>query len=94
MAMEHIEGAPEPSGGKVDRRRPLAIVGAVLAVGAVVAFVVQNTHQVHIEWLFFDFDWSVWFLILVTIVLTLIGEELLQWTLKRRRRTKAKRRGE
>jgi uncharacterized integral membrane protein len=91
MALEHPESPPEAVGGDVDRGRAVAVIVGVLAVAAIVAFVVQNTQSVHVEWLFLEFDWAVWFLILVTIVLTLLGEELLQWAV-RRRRAKVKRR--
>jgi uncharacterized integral membrane protein len=91
--MEHVEGPPEATGGDVDRGRAVAVVVGVIAGAAIVAFFVQNTQSVHIEWLFFDFEWAVWFLVLVTIVLTLVGEELLQWTV-RRRKAKAKRRAD
>lgn len=68
-------------------------VGALVGVGAVViaigAFVVQNTHETQVDWLFFDFEWSVWWLVVVTILLTLLGERLVAYVMRRRRRGRA-----
>lgn len=63
-----------------------SLIVAALAVAAIVAFVLQNTENVAIEWLFFSGDWALWLVIVITIVLTLIAERLVTFALRHRRR--------
>lgn len=78
------------SGAEQGRRGSGAINGslvlAALAVAALVAFVVQNTERVNVDWLFFSGRWALWLVVVITIVLTLIAERLITFALRHRRR--------
>ena len=68
MSMEHTP----PSGGGADERRRLG-GGAIAAIGGgalLVIFMLQNTEDVRVEFLFWDFTWPVW---LIVIVSALVG---------------------
>ena len=68
MSMEHTP----PSGGGADERRRLG-GGAIAAIGGgalLLIFVLQNTNDVRVKFLFWDFTWPLW---LVMIVSALIG---------------------
>jgi uncharacterized integral membrane protein len=86
MSMENV-----PTSTDSDRRRFGG--GAVVTLGGVAAlviFMVQNTDDVTIEFLFWDFTWPVW---LLTLVAALVGA--LVWlglsVLRRHRRRKERR---
>ncbi len=88
MSMEHTP----PSGGGADERRRLG-GGAIAALGGgalLVIFVLQNTMDVPVKFLFWDFTWPVW---LIVIVSALAGA--LVWfglgVLRRHRRRKDRR---
>ena len=68
MSMERTP----PSGGGADERRRLG-GGAIAAIGGgalLLIFVLQNTTDVPVKFLFWDFTWPLW---LVMIVSALIG---------------------
>lgn len=67
--------------------RSLVNVGllALLAAG-VVAFVVQNTEQIPVQWVFFESDAAVWVVIVVSFVAGALFSQLGGWMLRRRRR--------
>ena len=86
MSMDNV-----PSTAEADRRRIgggaiLSLVGA----GALAIFMIQNTDDVRIEFLAWDFTWPVW---LLTLVSALVGA--IVWIglgiLRRHRRRKARR---
>jgi uncharacterized integral membrane protein len=78
----------------VDERRGPRLGGGAIAslsgVAALVIFMIQNTSDVTVEFLFWDFTWPVWLLVLVA---ALLGA--LIWfglgVLRRHRRRKARR---
>lgn len=77
------------SGAEQGRRGRGAVNGslvlAALAVAALVAFVVQNTERVNVDWLFFSGRWALWLVVVITVVLTLVAERLVTFALRRRR---------
>ena len=65
MSMEHTT----PSGSAGDGRRLGG--GAIAAIGggaALVIFVLQNTIDVPVKFLFWDFTWPLWLLVIVSAV--------------------------
>lgn len=64
------------------------LVGGGLLVAAVVAFVVQNTEDTDINWLFLEATQPLWVVLLVTAAATLLGAELITSAYRRRRRKK------
>ena len=90
MSMEHT---PPPGAGQAaDERRRLG-GGAIAAIGGaavLVIFMLQNTQKVRVEFLFWDFTWPLW---LVIIVSALFGAVV--WlglgVLRRHRRRKERR---
>jgi len=88
MSMEHTP----PGGGGADERRRLG-GGAIATIGGgalLLIFVLQNTDDVRVKFLFWDFMWPLW---LVIIVSALIGAVV--WfglgVLRRHRRRKERR---
>ena len=86
MSMENV-----PSPEEADRRR--LGFGAIASLGGVAAlavFMLQNTNDVKVEFLFWDFEWPVW---LLTLVSALVGA--LVWfgmgVLRRHRRRQERR---
>ena len=80
------------SGSAEGRGRPLG-AGAIAALtggGLLAIFMIQNTEDVKIDFLFWDFTWPLW---LYTFVIALVGA--LLWVglgiLRRHRRRKARR---
>jgi len=81
---------PAPSGSSQSAGRYVMPTIAVIIVIAVLAFILQNRGPVKLSWLFWSFSWPLWFLLVFTIVLSLIaGQILLMW--RRHRRRKARR---
>ena len=86
MSMENV-----PSSAEADRRKLGG--GAIATLGGVAAlaiFMLQNTEDVTIEFLFWDFQWPVW---LLTLLSALVGA--LVWfglgVLRRHRRREERR---
>ena len=89
MSMEHT---PPGGGAAADERRRLS-GGAIAALGGgalLVIFILQNTQDVPVKFLFWDFTWPLW---LVIIVSALVGAVV--WfglgVLRRHRRRKERR---
>ena len=83
----------ESTGHVKDRaRRRLGggAIGALIGLGLLVAFIVQNTEDVRLDFLFWSFAWPLW---LYTIVIAALGAFV--WiglgVLRRHRRRKARR---
>jgi len=65
--------------GRMSRRRPLLvgfIIGIVITVAAAV-FIVQNTHTVEMEWLWFDFSGRVWLSLSVAFLAGAVASPLI-----------------
>ena len=58
----------------------------MLAVAALIIFVVQNNDTVALSWLFVKVNWPLWAVIVASAVLGAIAGEALRWILKRARR--------
>lgn len=88
MSMHNESSGSAAAKGSSDLN-PRIIVAIVLAALAVV-FIVQNTHDVAIKFLFWEFTFGMWFALLIALVLGL----LLGWGLHvyqgRRKRKAAK----
>ena len=83
------EGPSTPT--KADgRRMGGGAIASIVGVGALVIFIVQNTEDVRLDFLFLHFTWPVW---LLTIVSALLGA--LVWfglgVMRRHRRRKERR---
>lgn len=80
------------SGSTGGRARPLGAgtIAALTGGGLLAIFMIQNTEDVRIDFLFWDFTWPLW---LYTFVIALVGA--LLWVglgmLRRHRRRKARR---
>lgn len=69
----------------VRRFGPPAIIGL-----AALLFVVQNTNRVEFTFLWFEFEWPLWIML---VVFALVGAVVF-WGVARRRRSRAERRAE
>jgi uncharacterized integral membrane protein len=65
-------GEPSPDGWQRTDSRRIPLSGGAIAtlggVGLLVIFMLQNREDVTIHFLFWDFSWPIWLLILVTAV--------------------------
>ncbi len=73
---------------KTRKDRPL--LGRIIVVGAVTValalFVVQNTADTGLSWLFFDATGPLWIVIVVAAVAGAVLSEMLGWMVRRSRR--------
>jgi uncharacterized integral membrane protein len=73
-----------------ERRLGGGAIATLVGVGLLIVFMVQNTEDVELEFLFWDFTWPLW---LLTIVSALLGA--LVWfglgVIRRHRRRKERR---
>ncbi len=80
------EGGSEP----IEKTEGFAIgggtIGLIVLAAAIVAFIVQNTNDVQVDWLFFNGEWPLWLVVIATIALTLVAERLGLWLWRRTRR--------
>ncbi|MET0804695.1 MAG: lipopolysaccharide assembly protein LapA domain-containing protein [Acidimicrobiales bacterium] len=67
------------------RRLGARAIGLAVAVLALVAFIVQNTGDIRVEWLVFDVTLPLWLLLLITAVLGAVVANLGGWLARRRR---------
>jgi uncharacterized integral membrane protein len=72
---------PDAGGRRV---QPALIAGVILAL-ALLAFVLQNTDDTDVDWLFFSFSQPKWLLLLITSAIAIVGAELLSYAIRRRR---------
>jgi uncharacterized integral membrane protein len=68
------------------RRIDFGVLGAIVAAAALLIFIVQNTDQTKVTWLFFDGDAPLWVVIVITAVLSVALVQLLLLVWRRRRR--------
>jgi uncharacterized integral membrane protein len=70
------------------RRIDFGVLAAIVVTAALLIFIVQNTDQIEVTWLFFDADAPLWVVIVVTAVLSVALAQLvlLLWRRRRRRR--------
>ena len=67
MTYQGSQGPDAPTTGAVERRRRLSggAIASLSGVGALTIFMVQNTEDVTVDFLFWSFTWPLWLLILV-----------------------------
>jgi uncharacterized integral membrane protein len=84
--VEHIEGTSGESG----RRIGGGAIASISGIGILVIFMLQNTDDVRLDFLFWSFTWPLW---LLSLVMALVGA--LAWfgfgVLRRHRRRKERR---
>lgn len=91
---------PTPEGSlseapKEKERHPFRtgfIVGALVTI-AITLLIIQNTDSVRFEWLFFDFEWPLWVVLLVAFVGGMVAWQLLLHRFERRRKARAAAKG-
>lgn len=79
------DNQPAPQGKKISFE---LIAAAVLAV-VLLIFIVQNDEDVKVSWVVFSRRAAVWTVILVSAVLGYVFGQLIEFSIKRRRRRKA-----
>jgi uncharacterized integral membrane protein len=88
-ATERPDSADRTAAPQVVRRgtgiMPAVVLGIVLAAATVV-FVVQNQDRVDVDWLWFDFRVSPGALVLVTVLLAIVADEVIGLLVRRYRR--------
>jgi uncharacterized integral membrane protein len=89
MTQEGPRSTPTNADG---RRIGGGAIASIVGIGALVIFIVQNTEDVRLDFLFLHFTWPLW---LLTIVSALLGA--LVWfglgVMRRRHRRKERREG-
>ncbi len=90
MVLEHPDGTPSGSSEQSGARLGGGAIASLTGLGLLVVFIVQNTDDVSLDFLFWTFTWPLW---LLTIVSALLGA--LVWfglgVLRRHRRRKERR---
>lgn len=67
-------------------RAPIAMVVAGLIVIGMAIFVAQNTEDITFEFLWFNFTWPLWLVLVIVFVLgALVGQAAMWWRRRRRR---------
>ncbi len=64
------------------------VVGAAVVAIALAAFVVQNTDDTPVQWLFVDRSAPLWVVIVISAVAGAALSEVLGWMIRRRRRNR------
>ena len=87
MSTTPTSGVPTSSGTKKRDPRDIArIVAALVIVGFLIAFVVENSAQVNVHFVFFSHRVSLIWALVVAAALGALADRLIQW---RRRRHKS-----
>ena len=68
------------------RRVDFGVIGAIVATAALLVFILQNTDEEEVTWLFFDANAPMWVVIVVTAVLSVALSQFVLLILRRRRR--------
>ena len=74
----------------VQRRIDFGVLGALIGAVALLIFILQNTDQTEVTWLFFDGQAPLWVVIVVTAVLSVALAQLVLWVWRRRRRRRSR----
>jgi uncharacterized integral membrane protein len=80
--VDEVEGGERVRG---DRRFGFGALALVVVAIALIAFVVQNTDEQQVDWLFLDATLPLWLLLLITAVLGAVLANLGGWLWRRRR---------
>jgi len=70
MTYQGQQGPGAPSTGAAEGRRRLSggAIASLSGIGVLIIFMVQNTEDVTVDFLFWSFTWPLWLLILVAAV--------------------------
>ena len=74
---------------QTERRIDFGVLGAIVAAAALLIFILQNTDEQKVTWLFFDATAPLWVVIVVTAVLSVALAQLVIFVWRRRRRKHA-----
>ena len=87
MDLEHrADQTSEVEVRKEKRSQATRLVIGVLVAAGLLAFVVQNSDEVSLHWLFFSFQWPMWLMMLVVIAITLVLAKAVGFLFRRRQR--------
>jgi uncharacterized integral membrane protein len=88
-------GLPSPPPAEAHKRNPrdiARIVAALIIVGLLIAFVVENSEQVNVHFVFFSHRVSLIWALVIAAVLGVLADRLFLWRRRRTRSEKAARR--
>ena len=74
------------SEGNTKRGAPWSLVAAGLVAAVLLTFVLQNTEQVQVSWLFFEASSPLWSVIVLSGVVALVIEHLAALAWRRRKK--------
>jgi uncharacterized integral membrane protein len=69
MAQQIGDGSTTPGGEQEGLRLGAGAIGSLAGVAALVIFMIQNTDDVTVQFLVWDFTWPVWLLVLVAALI-------------------------
>jgi len=69
MVLEHPEGTTSGTSQRSGMRLGGGAIASLTGVGLLVVFIVQNTDDVRLDFLFWTFTWPLWLLTLTSAVL-------------------------
>ena len=69
MTQQIGDGSTTPGGEQEGLRLGAGAIGTLAGVAALVIFMVQNTDDVTVQFLVWDFTWPVWLLVLVAALI-------------------------
>ena len=49
------------------------VIASLVGIGALVIFMIQNTEEIRVHFLFWHFSWAVWLIVLVAALLGALG---------------------
>jgi uncharacterized integral membrane protein len=66
------------------------VIGAIVVAVALLIFILQNTQEEEVTWLFFEANAPLWVLIVVTAVLSVALAQFVLLIVRRRRRRRSR----
>ena len=87
---QETEGAEPESRAFVDMLRQInaRMVMGTLAAVALIVFIAQNTDEIRVNFLGWDWNLPLFLLLLITIALSVVCTEIFGWYMGRRRRNR------
>jgi uncharacterized integral membrane protein len=49
------------------------VIASLVGIGALIIFMIQNTEEIRVHFLFWHFSWAVWLIVLVAALLGALG---------------------
>jgi uncharacterized integral membrane protein len=81
MSMEERrDGAPEEK----SKISPALIIGLIVAA-LIIIFIIQNSKQANVHVLFWNGQWSIWIVIVISVALGVVLDRAIIWYMRRRR---------